>query len=70
MVLICKIWLVCGIVGWLLGIIGDMFLYKQKAIRSPLLIIGGPFILWLTMSSVVWRIIYAIKKKKSNRKYN
>jgi len=50
------IWLLCGTVGFLIGVFSDYFLYKQKteAIIFWFSILAGPISLWIAIKSV-WR---------------
>lgn len=69
-VAVCLLWMCIGITGWSIGVISDCFLYKEKGILNPAIIIGGPFTLYMTLKSLGYGIYYAIKKKKHLRKYN
>ena len=60
-------WFTLGLIGWLISIISAM-LYREEIV-SPMWILLGPIILFIGLKSLVYGIRYAIKKKKSGRKY-
>ena len=65
---ILEIWFWCGLFGWVISGMSATF-YKEKIV-STMWILLGPVILFIGLKSLVYGIIYAIKKKKSSRKYN
>jgi len=65
---IYEVWFALGLIGWCISIASAM-LYREEIV-SPIWIVLGPIILFIGLKSLVYGIKYAIKKKKSGRKYS
>jgi hypothetical protein len=60
-------WIFTGIFGYVIGWFGDILFYRKIPI-SPVWVLIGPFLFFISMKSFIHGIYYAIKKKKHLRK--